>query len=130
MSNYIYKCVSVPTIINTGKTGKNIHENAVKVYENIINNVAKDGWEFVNIDTVSSLQNPGCLGQIIGLFLGGAKSEIETFKLLTFKKLTNNNISKTITDIVSSNNSNICNKCNNTVKEEDMFCENCGNKLK
>ena len=95
MSNYIYKCVPVPTIIDTGKTGKNMHENAVFTYEKIINNVAKDGWEFVNIDTVSSLQNPGCLGQLIGIFTGGAKSEVETFKLLTFKRPNNISISNT-----------------------------------
>ena len=42
MSNFIYKCIEVPSIINTGTTGKNTHENAIKSYESIINSVSKD----------------------------------------------------------------------------------------
>ncbi|HUM50353.1 MAG TPA: DUF4177 domain-containing protein [Chitinophagales bacterium] len=137
MKNYEYKCIPVPTIIDTGKTGKNMHENAVLAYEKIINNVAKDGWELVNIDTVSSLQNPGCLSQIIGIFTGGAKAEVETFKVLTFKKLSNilaSNNDFQPQNIVSSTSNqqfnSTCSKCNSQTKPQDVFCENCGNKLK
>jgi len=135
MSNYIYKCIPVPTIIDTGTTGKNMHENAVKSYESIINNIAKEGWELEKIDTVSSMQNPGCLGQLIGLFTGGAKSEIQTFKLLIFKKLaTSNQFKSNQTEdiaIYTKAESRVkrCNQCNNIIEEHDTFCENCGNKL-
>lgn len=81
MANYTYKCVPVPSIIETGKKGKDLHGQAVSTYESIINQAAKGGWELVNIDTVSSAQKPGCLS---GLF--GSKEEIVTFKMLVFRK--------------------------------------------
>jgi len=81
MSNYIYKCVPVADVIDTGKQGKDLHSYAVSTYEKAINDAASGGWEFVNIDTVTSIQKPGCLA---GLF--GAKAEVVTFKLLIFKK--------------------------------------------
>ena len=81
MKNYVYKCVPVPSIINTGKKGKDMHNEAVKTYESIINQAAEGGWELSNIDTVTSSQQPGCLS---GLF--GGKAEIITFKILVFRK--------------------------------------------
>ncbi len=81
MSNFTYKCVSVPDVINTGKTGKDLHSQAVSTYEKIINEAASGGWEFVNIDTVSSMQQPGCLAGLMG-----QKAQSVTFKLLVFKK--------------------------------------------
>lgn len=81
MKNYKYKCVPAPSIINTGKTGKALHSQAVSSYESIINQAASGGWELSNIDTVTSSQQPGCLA---GLF--GRKAEIRTFKMLVFKK--------------------------------------------
>ena len=81
MSNYTYKCVPVPDVVNTGKKGKDLHSFAVSTYEKIINDSAAGGWEFVNIDTITSVQQPGCLA---GLF--GSKAEAITFKLLVFKK--------------------------------------------
>lgn len=81
MSNFTYKCVSVPSVIETGKKGKDLHAYAVSTYEKIINDAALGGWELVNIDTVTSVQQPGCLA---GLF--GSKPETVTFKLLVFKR--------------------------------------------
>lgn len=81
MAQFSYKCVPVPTILDTGKAGKDPHGAAVIAYQDIINNAAKDDWELVQADSISSQQNPGCLA---GLF--GQKSEAVTFKLLIFKK--------------------------------------------
>jgi len=81
MSNFNYKCVPVPDVLNTGKKGKDLHSLAVSTYEKIINDAASGGWELVNIDTVTSVQQPGCLA---GLF--GSKAEAVTFKMLVFKK--------------------------------------------
>jgi hypothetical protein len=81
MSNFTYKCVPVPDVIHTGKKGKDLHSYAVSSYEKIINDASSGGWELVNIDTVTSVQQPGCLA---GLF--GSKAEAVTFKLLVFKK--------------------------------------------
>lgn len=81
MKNYTYKCVPVPSIIDTGKQGKDVHSQAVSTYEKIINQAAEGGWELANIDTVSSSQKPGCIS---GLF--GGKAEVVTYKMLVFKK--------------------------------------------
>lgn len=78
MPNYEYKCVSVPTIVNT-KAGA--HNEAVSVYEQAINNAATNGWELDKIDTVSSSQPPGCMG-----VLTGQKETIVSFKLLVFRR--------------------------------------------
>ncbi|MBX7059751.1 MAG: DUF4177 domain-containing protein [Leptospirales bacterium] len=81
MAQFNYKCVPVPTVLDTGKAGKDPHGAAVIAYQNIINESAKDGWELVQADQISSVQNPGCFA---GLF--GMKAEAMTFKLLIFKK--------------------------------------------
>ncbi|HET6226211.1 MAG TPA: DUF4177 domain-containing protein [Bacteroidia bacterium] len=81
MKEYQYKCVPVPSIIETGEKGKAFHSDAVKEYEKIINEGAKGGWELVNIDNVSSKQKPGCWD---GLF--GGKSEVLTIKMLVYRK--------------------------------------------
>lgn len=81
MANYTYKCVPVPSVIDTGQKGKALHEQAVITYESIINQAAEGGWELVNIDTVSSAQKPGCLSALLG-----SKGEVVTFKMLVFKK--------------------------------------------
>ncbi len=81
MKQYVYKCVPVPETVNTGKKGKDPHTAAVLVYQDLINESAKDGWELDMIDEITSFQSPGCLS---GLF--GSKEEIVTFKMLVFKK--------------------------------------------
>jgi len=81
MTQFKYKCVPVPTVLDTGKAGKDPHGAAVIAYEQIINQGAADGWELVQVDAVSSVQNPGCLSGLLG-----KKTEEVTFKLLIFKK--------------------------------------------
>lgn len=81
MKQYIYKCVPVPSIIDTGNKGKSLHSKAVSTYESLINDAANGGWELSNIDTVTSYQQPGCLA---GFF--GGKEETVTFKMLVFRK--------------------------------------------
>lgn len=77
MSNFTYKCVPVPETFNTGKKST----EAVSAYERIINGAAEGGWELVSIDTVTSVQQPGCLS---GLF--GSKPQESTLKILVFRK--------------------------------------------
>jgi len=89
-----YKCVAVPESINTGQSGKDSHSAAVTVYEQLINDAAKGGWELDHIDTVESRQSPGLCAKIIGMIpiIGplccGRKSEIQIFnyKIMVFKK--------------------------------------------
>jgi hypothetical protein len=80
MPNYVYRCVHVPEVLNTGYTGDS-HSSAITAYERMINEVTRDGWELVQVDTITSVQTPGCLD---GLF--GGKNEAVTFKLLILRK--------------------------------------------
>jgi hypothetical protein len=79
MENYIYKCVPVPTTIDIGAKGQ--HDAAVKAYEQVINNGAEGGWEFVDIDSITSYKPVGCWGS-----LTGQKAETITFKMIIFRK--------------------------------------------
>jgi len=81
MAEFDYKCIPVPRTLFTGKVGKDPHEAAVEVYESIIKNAAKGGWELDRVDTVSSYQKPGCFAALFG-----KKEEVVEYKLLIFKK--------------------------------------------
>lgn len=95
MSQYIYKCVQVPESITIGK--KNSHAQVVSAYENIINDAAKDGWEYHGIDLIESSYTPGfletlfCKIPVINGILNALNIircvEAMRFKVLVFKKL-------------------------------------------
>jgi hypothetical protein len=42
MANFTYKCIPVPTVVNTGATGVDSHAQAVSTYQGIINNAADE----------------------------------------------------------------------------------------
>ena len=52
MANYEYKCVAVPDVIKI--TEKGDYSQAIKTYQDLINQETADGWKLVNVDTVSS----------------------------------------------------------------------------
>jgi hypothetical protein len=85
---YVYKCVPVPTGFEIGR--KNSHLEAVKAYQDLINQEASQGWEYVNVDVISSEYTPGCLSgflsklPIINLFIRDA--EVTAFKFIIFKR--------------------------------------------
>ena len=59
-----YKIVPGPTRVQV-KKGESA--NAFKEFETIINTNSTDGWEFHSMETITIMENPGCLG-------GGAKN--------------------------------------------------------
>ena len=79
MAKFEYKCVVVPRIIEVGK--KDAFGDAVRAYQQLINQNASGGWEYVGVDEISSYQKPGCFA---GLF--GKKETTINFKVLVFKK--------------------------------------------
>jgi hypothetical protein len=79
MVNYEYKCVSVPQTIQV--SGKDDHEASVKLYENIINKNATDGWEYHGLDTLESEKRAGCFPSLLG-----KKDELFEIKLMIFKR--------------------------------------------
>ena len=80
MSKFTYKCVATPAIIDAGAKEKDLQSSVAGTYEKIINGAAIDGWELVNIDTVSSVLPTGCLSSF-----SNSKRETVTFKIFTFK---------------------------------------------
>ena len=59
MVNYEYKCVAGPKelVVKSASDAS----TAISSYANIINAEAKDGWEFVSIETMAVSEAPGCL---------------------------------------------------------------------
>ncbi len=87
MGNYEYKCVEVPETFGGNK--KDLSQKIVPAYTEMINNYAKDGWEYVSIDTVSFFYSPNLLIRILrsipilGAFF--SQDETTTFKMIVFK---------------------------------------------
>lgn len=88
MSEYEYKCVQVPELIKVGK--KDAHGAAVKEYENLVNEQASQGWEYVGVDTIESFFQQGCFKSlmasipVIGAFF--RSDELFKLKMIIFKK--------------------------------------------
>jgi hypothetical protein len=79
MVEYEYKCIPVPqTIQVSGKTG---HDDSVKIYENLINTNASNGWEYHGLDVLESEKKVGCFSALLG-----KKDELFEFKLMIFKR--------------------------------------------
>jgi hypothetical protein len=57
---YEYRCVAGPTVIAVKKQEE--RAQAVSEFENIINQEAADGWEYVGIDEFQTAEPPGCMG--------------------------------------------------------------------
>jgi hypothetical protein len=65
---YKYKMVQIPpnVIVNAKKVSK---DRAAAVYlENVVNEMAQDGWEFQRIDSIGVQEQPGC-----GSLFGGSR---------------------------------------------------------
>jgi len=74
---YQYHCVAGPTNIDV-YSPKDL-EKAVQTYENIINEQARQGWEYVGIDEFQTTLQAGCLRF-------WASPTVRTSKMLVFRK--------------------------------------------
>ncbi len=123
MGNFIYKCVSLSLKI---KSDDSSLTKSASNYERVLNEAAKDGWEFVKIDSISNSQLDDNLNLQPNLIV-----DITCTKVFIFKKevpkfidsVKNNKIDLVVTQA-------ICPSCQNEISLDDFFCENCGNKLK
>lgn len=81
---YVYRCVQVPELIQIGK--KDPHSAATKAYEDLINQYAQEGWEYVSGDFIESFYKQGCLAAIpiIGAFF--RKDEQIRVKMIVLRK--------------------------------------------
>ena len=57
-------------------------EQVVAAYlEEQINNLARDGWEYMHSEQMSLSVNPGCLGMLLG-----SKTQTTNYSVAVFKK--------------------------------------------
>jgi hypothetical protein len=78
MTKYTYRCVAGPANISV-KTER-ARAQAVKAFEDIMNEQAEHGWEYVGIDEYTTTIPPGCLSV-------GQTPEMAVLKMLVFRKL-------------------------------------------
>lgn len=123
MGNYIYKCVSLAI---ESYNEENFLENTVNSYEKILNETAKDGWDFVKVDTISPLQQENNLNP-----QNTTLADISITKILIFRKqVIDVNENQTEISFVFSESKATCPACKNEVSADDIYCENCAYKLK
>ncbi|MFO5548663.1 DUF4177 domain-containing protein [Klebsiella pneumoniae] len=78
---YKYKMVQIPpnVIVNAKKVSK---DSAAAVYlENVVNEMAEDGWEFQRIDSIGVQGQPGC-----GSLFGGKQIGPVNYYVITFRQ--------------------------------------------
>ncbi|WP_018466927.1 DUF4177 domain-containing protein [Calidithermus timidus] len=61
---YEYKAVQLPKHISVN--ARNRDSAAAELIQGVINNFAAEGWEFYRIDTVTTVEPPGCLAALFG----------------------------------------------------------------
>jgi len=83
---YAYKMVQIPPNIQVAAKkmfGKapDITEIASSYLQSIVNQHAKEGWEFWRVDTIGVKSSPGCLAAIFG-----AKEVEATYYVVSFRR--------------------------------------------
>lgn len=77
-----YKMVQVPSNIAV-EMKKHKGNEAAAYLEKIVNEYARQGWEFFRVDTIGVELQPGCFGS-----LSGNKAENTSYHVITFRKET------------------------------------------
>ena len=81
-----YKMIQIPPNIKVSSKkllgrAPNPNEVAAKYLEHIVNQEAKDGWEFQRVDSIGVSSSPGCLSATFG-----AKETMTYYYVITFRK--------------------------------------------
>lgn len=76
---YSYKMIQIPQSIEV--KGKDANQAAATYVESTVNQMASQGWEFYRIDLINVLEQPGCLGWLIG-----NRANYVTYSVITFRK--------------------------------------------
>ena len=123
MGNFIYKCVALAL---EPYNEESFLTNTVNSYEKILNEIAKDGWEFVKTDTIQLLSREDNLHpQSVAI------TETGTTKILIFKKYTSDiNDNQQELNFVFNEPLLTCPSCRNEISADDIYCQNCAQKLK
>lgn len=78
---YTYKMVQVPP--NVEVTSKQRGNEAAAYLEGLVNQQAREGWEFYRVDSIGVQTNPGCLGGLLG-----QKTTLVEYYVVTFRRQT------------------------------------------
>jgi hypothetical protein len=74
-----YKCIELPIAMSLDRHGS--AADVVRSIESAINNGADGGWEYVGTESVTSMQNAGCISALMG------KGQItSTIRVMIFRK--------------------------------------------
>lgn len=123
MELYTYKCI--PLLFRLTMDDEFLSDTAV-AYESVLNKAARDGWQFVRIDTINadSTEENFHNGNI-------TNADKLCTKVFIFKKLNSSGYKQSAAkNYEFINEKSICPSCHNEVSESDLFCENCAYKLK
>lgn len=77
--NYEYKAVQL--LRNIEVNARNRDTAAADLLGRVLNAEAREGWEFYRIDTVNTVEPPGCFGA-----LGGAQATYRPLNVVIFRK--------------------------------------------
>ncbi|OOF67241.1 DUF4177 domain-containing protein [Rodentibacter caecimuris] len=77
--SYTYKMVQIPPNVEVHKRDK--HNGAAIYLQEIVNEYAQNGWEFMRVDEIGVQEKPGCLASLFG-----AKAIPTTYYVITFRK--------------------------------------------
>ncbi len=77
---YEYKMVQIPPNIRVSASVERGQE-AAWYLQDLVNRLAKEGWEFYRVDTVGVISEPGCLGQLLG-----QKATLVEYFVVTFRR--------------------------------------------
>jgi len=76
---YTYKCIPVSKNVTTTKKGST--NDTASMIQNVINEMAVDGWEYRDTISTTTLIPPGCIASL----LGGRGTSIAS-NILVFRK--------------------------------------------
>lgn len=77
---YTYKMQQVPPNISIESKGQKGNEAAAYL-EAVVNEQARNGWEFHRVDPIGVQVRPGCLASLFG-----QKADETTYYVITFRK--------------------------------------------
>jgi len=78
--NYTYKMIQVPPNIEVAMKQHKANEAAAYL-EEVVNEMASQGWEFYRIDPIGVQLKPGCIASLFG-----QKAVAITYYVITFRK--------------------------------------------
>ncbi|MEZ8745945.1 hypothetical protein AB4516_15780 [Vibrio sp. 10N.222.54.F12] len=77
---YEYKMVQIPPNIAVDMKDSQ-GDDAARYLENVVNQYAREGWEFHRVDTIGVQIQPGCMDA-----LKGRKMENASYYVISFRK--------------------------------------------